>query len=139
MAQTTDLVEDVHEIHPSDKWDLGHRLALLALDKTYRLGDIVVQGPRFKSMEVLGNQVSITFENVDGGLISRDGKPLTGFSIAGVDGKFVPAQAIIQGDEVRISSPSIEHPVVVEFGWNEAARTNLANHAELPAAPFRTR
>ena len=92
IALTSDLVEDVHDIHPPDKWDVGHRLALLALDKTYRVGNIVSAGPQFKSMEVVGNQAHLTFENADGGLLSLDGKQLTDFSIAGDDGNFVPAQ-----------------------------------------------
>ena len=138
IALTSDLVEDVHDIHPTDKWDVGHRLALLALDKTYRVGNIVSAGPQFKSMEVIGNQASITFENADGGLLSLDGKQLTDFSIAGNDGKFVPAQAVIQGETVLVSSPLIEHPTAVRFAWDEAARPNLANRAGLPAVPFRT-
>ena len=138
MALTIDLVEDVHDIHPPDKWDVGHRLALLALEKTYRVGNIVSQGPQFKSMETLSNQVSITFENLNGGLLSLDGKPLTGFSIAGADGRFVPAQAVIQGDKVLVSSSLIEHPAAVRFAWNEAAKTNLGNQAGLPATPFKT-
>ena len=138
IALTSDLVEDVHDIHPTNKWDVGHRLALLALDKTYRVGNIVSAGPQFKSMEVIGNQASITFENAAGGLLSLDGKQLTDFSIAGNDGRFVPAQAVIQGDTVLVSSPLIEHPAAVRFAWDEAARPNLANRAGLPAVPFRT-
>jgi sialate O-acetylesterase len=89
-------------------------------------------------METLSNQVSITFENLNGGLLSLDGKPLTGFSIAGADGRFVPAQAVIQGDKVLVSSSLIEHPAAVRFAWNEAAKTNLGNQAGLPATPFKT-
>jgi len=138
MAITTDLAVDLHDIHPADKWDVGHRLALLALDKTYHVANIVSEGPQFKSMAVVGNEVSITFENLHGGLLSLDGKPLTGFSIAGADGKFVPAQAVIQGDKVLVSSSLVDHPTAVLFGWSEAAKTNLGNQAGLPAAPFRT-
>jgi len=138
IALTTDLVEDLHDIHPTDKWDVGHRLALLALDKTYQVGNIVSAGPRFKSLEEIGNQASITFENADGGLLSLDGKQLTDFSIAGNDGNFVSAQAVIQGETVLVSSPLIEHPAAVRFAWDEAARPNLANRAGLPAVPFRT-
>jgi sialate O-acetylesterase len=138
IALTSDLVEDVHDIHPTDKWDIGHRLALLALDKAYRVRNIVSTGPQFKSMEVVGNQASVAFENADGGLLSLDGKELTDFSIAGDDGRFVPAQAVIQGDSVLVSSSLIEHPAAVRFAWDEAARPNLANRAGIPAVPFRT-
>jgi sialate O-acetylesterase len=138
IALTSDLVDDVHDIHPTDKWNVGHRLALLALDKTYRLGNVVSAGPQFKSMDVIGNQAFVSFENADGGLASSDGKPLTDFSIAGNDGKFVPAEAVIQGDRVLVSSSLIEHPTAVRFAWDEVARPNLANRSRLPAVPFKT-
>ena len=138
IALTTDLVDDLHDIHPTDKWDVGYRLALLALDKTYRVGNVVSAGPQFKGMDVIGRQASITFENAEGGLLSRDGKPLTDFSIAGKDGKFVPADAVIQEDKVLVSSSLVEHPAAVRFAWDEAARPNLASRAGLPAVPFKT-
>jgi sialate O-acetylesterase len=131
-------VDDLHDIHPTDKWNVGHRLALLALDKTYRVGNVVSAGPQFKSMDVIGNQASISFENAEGGLSSRDGKQLTDFSIAGNDGKFIPAEAVIQGDKVLVSSSLIDHPSAVRFAWDEAARPNLVNRSGLPAVPFKT-
>ena len=67
-----------------------------------------------------------------------DAKPLTGFSIAGDDGRFVAAKAVIEGDKVLVSSLLIEGPGAVRCAWNETARTNLVNQAGLPSVPFRT-
>ena len=137
MVVTTDLVDNLDDIHPRDKQDVGHRLALLALDKTYDK-EVVSAGPEFKKMKISGNNIVLKFANADGGLISRDEKPLTWFAIAGADGKFVPADAKIAGDTVEVSASGIEKPVAVRFAWDETAQPNLFNGAGLPAVPFRT-
>ncbi len=80
----------------------------------------------------------MTFDHADGGLMSKDGQPLTWFTIAGADGKFVPADAKIAGDTVEVSAAGIEKPVAVRFAWDETAQPNLFNAAGLPAEPFRT-
>jgi sialate O-acetylesterase len=137
LAVTTDLVDSLDDIHPRDKASVGHRLALLALHQTY--GEKAVSsGPVFKGMKIAGNQIILKFDHVDGGLASKDGKPLTWFTIAGADKKFVPAGAIIAGDTVAVSAAGIEEPVAVRFAWDETAQPNFCNQAGLPAEPFRT-
>jgi sialate O-acetylesterase len=76
---------------------------------------------------------------VGGGLVSRDGQPLREFEIAGEDDKFVPAEAVIDGNTVVVRSPSVKHPTQVRFGWQTAANPNLMNKEGLPASPFRTK
>ncbi len=137
MAVTTDLVNNVDDIHPRDKATVGHRLALLALDETYEK-EVVSEGPVFEKMKVIGNKAMLSFEHAQGGLISKDGQPLTWFTIAGADGKFVPAEAKIIGDKVEVAALGIEKPVAVRFAWDETAQPNLCNAAGLPAEPFRT-
>jgi sialate O-acetylesterase len=80
----------------------------------------------------------LSFDNVDGGLASKDNQPLTWFTIAGADKKFVPAQAVITNGTVSVSAPEVAQPVAVRFAWSEIAQPNLANGAGLPAVPFRT-
>ena len=138
MAVITDLVEDLNNIHPVNKWDVGHRLALIALAKSYGRKDMVYSGPQLKAMKIVGNEVRLSFDYLGGGLISRDGKPLTDFTIAGSDGKFYPAEAKIVGNKVVVSCPDVASPVAVRFAWNETAQPNFANKAGLPAVPFRT-
>jgi sialate O-acetylesterase len=138
MAVTTDIADNLDDIHPRDKQDVGHRLALLALNKTYGEKNLVCSGPTFKKMKIEDGKAILEFENVAGGLASKDGQPLTWFTIAGADGKFVPAAAKISGDTVEVSSPEIKNPKAVRFAWDESAQPNLCNAAGLPAEPFRT-
>jgi sialate O-acetylesterase len=137
MAVITD-VATVANIHPPDKQTVGHRLALWALAKTYKKPVSSYASPLFDTLKVERNQARVTFKNAEGGLKSRDGQPLTWFTLAGEDKKFVEAKAEISGNGVTVSAPGVEKPVAVRFGWHEIAEPNLANAAGLPASPFRT-
>jgi sialate O-acetylesterase len=137
MAVTVDI-GNVADIHPRNKQDVGKRLALWALAKLYGKADIVYSGPLYKSMQVDGDKIRINFDHVDGGLVSRDGQPLTWFTIAGEDKQFVEANAAIDGDQVVVSADGVQKPVAVRFGWHQEAEPNLSNKAGLPASPFRT-
>ncbi len=136
MAVTVDI-GNVKDIHPRDKQDVGRRLAFWALAKVYGR-DVVYSGPLYKSMSIEGNRIRLQFEHVDGGLVARDGKPLTEFTIAAADEKFVPAVAEIAGDSIVVHSDQVAMPVAVRYAWHDDATPNLANQAGLPASPFRT-
>jgi sialate O-acetylesterase len=138
MIVTTDLVDDLRDIHPRNKQDVGKRLALLALAIDYGCKKIVYSGPLYQRMKVRGAKAVLSFDYVGGGLVSKDGKPLTWFTIAGADGKFEPADAIIEGKTVVVSSPKVPEPKAVRFAWDEAAQPNFFNQDGLPAVPFRT-
>jgi sialate O-acetylesterase len=138
MIVTTDLVDDVKDIHPVNKQDVGKRLALLALARDYGRKDVVCDGPMYRKVRYTGGRAIVTFDHVDGGLASRDGQPLSGFTVAGEDGRFVPAKAFVSGPRVVVSSPEVAKPKAVRFGWHETAMPNLVNGAGLPAVPFRT-
>ncbi len=138
MVATTDLVDDLSNIHPGRKRDVGGRLADLALAKTYHRQSVAFTGPTFLKMEIRGSQAVVHFNNVAGGLSARGGTPLTDFEVAGMDGKFVSAEAIIRGDTVIVSASQVLAPRAVRFAWRETARPNLINRAGLPAYPFRT-
>jgi sialate O-acetylesterase len=137
MAVITDLVDSLDGIHPPYKSEVARRLSLLALAKDYGK-NVVYSGPMYKQMKVIGNKIEITFDYCGSGLISRNGKSIDWFTIAGADGKFVPATAVITGNKVVISSPSVSSPVNVRFAWKEIAQPNLFNKEGLPAVPFRT-
>jgi sialate O-acetylesterase len=95
-------------------------------------------GPFYTGMSVNGNSVILDFKYTGSGLSSRDGKDLNGFEIAGSDGKFVTAVALIKNNQVIVSSPQIQQPVSVRYAWSEAAHTNFYNLDELPVMSFRT-
>jgi len=138
MAVTTDLVDDLANIHPSYKWTIGRRLALWALEKDYHIKQAAVSGPIYKSATIKKNTITITFTHTGTGLNSNDGNALSWFSIAGEDGHFVNAAAVIAGNKVIVSSNEIEKPKYVRFAWDEKAQPNLINREGLPALPFRT-
>ncbi len=137
MAVTVDI-GNVKDIHPRNKQEVGRRLALWALAKTYGKPIAVYSGPLYRKMKVEGNKVRLFFDHTGSGLVSRDGKPLTWFTIAGADKKFVEAKAVIDGDTVVVSSEQVAKPVAVRFGWDDSAEPNLSNKEGLPASPFRT-
>lgn len=137
MIITTDLNDYPDDLHPNYKWEIGRRLALWALANTYHK-QITYSGPIYKAVTFKRNRAELTFEHTGKGLISADGKALDCFSIAGADGKFVPADAGIKAGKVIVSAKGVQKPVAVRFGWNESMRPNLYNKAGLPALPFRT-
>ena len=136
MAVITDTVDIPGDIHPINKRDVGARLARLALARTYQK-NIADSGPAFKEAKIRGENVYLNFDHADG-LRSRDGKPLSEFTIAGENRVFVPAEAKISRGSVVVSSNKVRTPVAVRLGWNERANPNLVNAAGLPARSFRT-
>ena len=137
MAATIDIGE-IPDIHPRNKQEVGRRLALWALAKTYNKSGLVYSGPTFKSMQAEGSSLRISFDHVGGGLVSRDGKPLTYFEIIDEKGgKFVPATARIDGADVVLSAEGVSNPVAMRFAWSKIAQPNLSNKEGLPAGPFR--
>ena len=123
-------------IHPPNKRDVGLRLAAQALDKTYGV-PTVSSGPVFGRLVSEGRALRLHFTHTEGGLVARDGA-LKHFALAGADGHFVWAQAVIDGDTVVVSSPEVLDPTQVRYAWaTQPEGCNLYNGAGLPAAPFR--
>lgn len=129
-------IGDATDIHPKNKQDVGKRLALSALKVAYgRKG--TYSGPEYLGMQKETGKVRLRFQHTDKGLEAKGGD-LMGFEIAGQDGKFVPAQAVIEGKTVLVWSPSVTDPQAVRYGWKGLTDANLYNKAGLPAIPFRT-
>lgn len=133
---TTDLVDDVKDLHPTDKWDVGQRLALQALKKTYGQ-DLLADGPSLAKVTLKGQEALLYFDHAEG-LHAADGKAITYFETAGSDGKFTSATAVIDGQTIRLISDKATPIAHVRFAWDEAAQPNLVNAAGIPAVPFRT-
>ncbi len=137
MAVINDI-GNLKDIHPKDKQDVGHRLALLALSKTYGHNDVIASGPTFNSMKTDGDKLVITFDNVVGGLAARDGTTLDWFEIIDADeGGFVKADAQIAGSTVILSAQDVKNPVAVRYAWSMLAEPHLMNSEGLPATAFR--
>ena len=124
------------DIHPSNKQDVGHRLALIARAKTYGQ-NVEFSGPLYKSYEIMGHCIRIHFDHTTGGLKTNDDRPVTGFAIAGPDHVWHWATATIDGNSVIVSSDKVKFPVAVRYAWADNPACNLYNGANLPAFPFR--
>lgn len=133
MAVTIDIGEP-KAIHPIDKQDVGYRLSLWARDLSY--GEAIEDsGPLFRQAVPEGGGMRVWFTHDASGLTAKGGS-LEGFEVAGPDGRFVPAQARIEGDSVVASSSKVPFPEAVRYGWASAPDCNLFNGAGLPASPF---
>jgi sialate O-acetylesterase len=136
MAVINDI-GNLKDIHPTNKQEVGRRLALLALSGAYEKSGVVASGPTFRNLRVEGDHLRILFDNAKG-LASRDDKPLSWFEIIDAEeGGFVPAEAKIDGSTVVLSSPEVKHAVAMRFAWSMLAEPNLINGAGLPARAFR--
>jgi sialate O-acetylesterase len=137
MAVIIDVGE-AGNIHPTNKQDVGKRLALWAEAKLYGRKGIEYSGPLYRKMKIKGNNVVVSFDHAKGGLVARGGGKVEGFAVAGADGKFVWADARIDGQQLIVSSPQVAEPRAVRYGWADNPAVNLTNRADLPVSPFRT-
>ena len=140
MAVTIDVGHPTN-VHPTDKRPVGRRLANWALGTTYGLKDGPHSGPLLDAADRGSDSVIVSFQHTGDGLVSTDGKPLRHFEVRDETGPFYPAVADIAGaDTVLVSSPQVERPAHVRYGWRPYPDppVNLVNSAGLPASPFST-
>ena len=129
-------VSDVKEIHPKDKKSVGIRLANLALSKTYKIGNTLVNGPLFKDFVVEKDKVVVSFDAADG--LHFKNKNANQFEMAGDDGVFYAAEASIINNQVILTSKKVENPVKIRFAWGNTIQSDLFNEVNLPASCFIT-
>ena len=138
MAVTTDI-GNAKDIHPTNKQDVGLRLAAIALNNVYSKKQIY-SGPTYKAQKVEGDKIILTFDNIGSGLSTSDNtENIKGFEIAGADKVFHSAKAIIKNNTIIVSSENVKNPVAVHYGWaDDDTEINLYNKEKFPASPFRT-
>lgn len=137
LAVNIDLGE-WNDIHPLNKKDVAHRMALGAEKIAYN-EKIVASGPLFQSMSITGNKAVLTFSNCGSGLIAKGGDKLKEFAVAGANGKYVWANAKIENNKIIVWNDQISKPVSVRYAWaDNPAGANLYNKEGLPASPFST-
>jgi sialate O-acetylesterase len=139
MVTSVDLsgVEALVTPHFRNKKPLGVRLANMALEQVYGLKLGEVHSPVFSSIEVQGDAVRLHFNHAEG-LRARTAGPLGGFAIRGEGGDWVWGTAAIDGTDIVVSSPQVQHPTAVRYGWAENPVLSVENGAGLPLLPFRT-
>lgn len=135
MAVTIDI-GNPRDIHPTNKKEVGRRLALIAKTQVYGIpGDF--SGPRFAFVTGEPAGLRVHFTHAGTGLIAAN-KPVQSLEVAGADQKFYPASGKIERDTLLVSSPQVKVPLAVRYAWTNAPEANLFNGAGLPAAPFRS-
>ena len=144
------------DIHPHQKQVVAERF-LRYIKRDIYGEDIAVSGPVYQSMEVVGNTMELTFRTTgDLALLpvsqyaDKAGQTLIEqnqidtsvpqeFEIAGVDGVFVRADAILQGNKVILSSNQVLEPVMARYAWGAYPEIpNLTDETGLPALSFST-
>ena len=137
MAVTLDIGEN-QSIHPAEKIKVGERLSYWALAKDYDIQGIQFSGPVYKSHEVDGDKIMISFDYASMGL-STYGQPLNNFEIAGTDGIYHPAKAKIwRNGTLEVFSEKVKDPKEVRYGWQNFLKGSLFNTYGLPASSFRS-
>lgn len=138
QAVITDI-GDADDIHPRNKQEVGMRLALIALHKTYGMKNLVCSGPVFKAMKISKNKIYLEYDSIEKGLLVKNKYGyIEGFAVAGTDRKFEWAQAYLEGNQVIVFSNRVPHPVAIRYCWADNPDVNLFNKEGLPAVPFRT-
>ncbi|MGL5620664.1 MAG: sialate O-acetylesterase [Tannerellaceae bacterium] len=137
MVVVSDLVDDIKNIHPKNKLDVGKRLANMAMAKTYGKPVVAIESPLFESVSFKGNKAYVSFANLKDGLV-MNGKKAEALSIAGEDMKFYPANAKIENGTLVVWAKEVKKPVAVHYMFDDSSIGNLFSKEGLPIAPFRT-
>lgn len=136
MAVLTDITT-LNDIHPPNKQDVGNRLALWALAKTYGKEGLTYSGPLFSKVEPKGDKLVVHFQGGTAeGLVTQDCQKASHFEVAGKEGNWTPALAKIEGNTIVLSADGVKTPTQARFAWDQQAVPNLFNEAGLPASPF---
>ena len=133
MAVTSDVGAE-NDVHPTQKREVGERLARWALADRYNR-DIVKSGPLFDSIKIVDNKIEVIFRHAKK-LYTSDNKPVREVEIAGIDKIYRPANAIIINNTLHVSSNEVDQPHFIRYGWNSFSEGNLVNEVSLPASTF---
>lgn len=136
MAVTLDI-GNPKDIHPANKEEVGRRLALWALAKTYGK-KVACSGPLYKSMKIVKGTIVLSFDQAGKGLVLRDQDTDQNFTLAGEDRIFRKAQVKLDGKKLVVSHPEIQRPLAVRYAWSDTAQGTLFNKEGMPASSFRT-
>ena len=108
---------------------LGSRLALAARSIVYGK-QVLYSSPLFREATIELQPDGSTAMRLwldHGEVLTSRGNPATGFELAAADGRYVAANARVEGDTVLVSTRSVPKPVYVRFGWMGVVENNLFN------------
>jgi len=139
MVVITDLIDSVTNIHPSNKRDVGLRLANWALGETYRKSGMPYpyKSPSLKKAEIVKDKMVLTFNDLNGGLTTKS-KTISGFYISGEKEEWLPADAKIENNTIIVWNKNLKQPAQVRYGFGNTIVGNVFSKEGLPLVPFRT-
>ena len=135
MAVTLDIGEN-YDIHPSNKHDVGYRLARYALKNDYNI-DLIQSGPVFKNFSVHQDIIKVFFDYIGKGLV-LDESDLSEFEIAGANKLYFRANVVNQNEYLEVFSEQVPNPKYVRYAWSDTSSASLYNSEGLPASSFIT-
>jgi len=136
MTVTMDI-GNARNIHPANKQEVGRRLALWALARTYGK-HVACSGPLYRSAKYLKDKIELSFDQAAQGLVVTQSESGNGFMIAGEDRIFKPADVRVQGSRLIVSHPAVANPKAVRYAFSNTAQATLFNIQGLPSPSFRT-
>jgi len=134
MVVTLDIGEK-YDIHPSNKHDVGFRLARYALKNDYKI-DLIESGPLFKSLSINEGVIKVFFDYVADGLVFDQGD-YSEFEIAGLDKKYFRADVVNHSDYLEVFSHEVLNPAYIRYAWSDTSVATLFNSEGLPASSFK--
>ncbi|MBP9077370.1 MAG: sialate O-acetylesterase, partial [Haliscomenobacter sp.] len=134
----SDLVDNIKDIHPRNKQDVGKRLAQMALSETYGVTGLAYKFPSYQSVSAENNALRVHLKDAESGLMVKAGEKPMAFEIAGADKVFVPAEARIEGSTLVVSAKTVAKPVAVRYMFTNDGVGNVFSKEGLPVAPFRS-
>ena len=146
LVCTNDLVYpyETTQIHPTQKRQVGERLAYTALNRDYGFEQVLYKSSTYKDMKVKGDTVFIHLQ--DNYHCDAPFEQMQGFEVAGEDRVFHPAKAGhfwrpgggYWDEAIFITCPEVKQPVAVRYCFRNFQLGNVKNGAGLPLFPFRT-
>ena len=118
-------------IHPTNKRVVGERLFELAKQMIYGLAGET--SPRVTERRIGDGMMTLY---TDQPLTARDGKEPALMELAGADGVFAPARAMLEGPMLHLTAAGVEHPLHCRYAWTDYGQVNLFGGNGLPLEPF---
>ncbi len=146
LVCTLDLVYpyEYTQIHPTQKRQVGERLAWTALNRDYGFEQVLYKSSTYKDMTIKDDKVFIHLQ--DNYHADAPFEQIQGFEVAGEDHVFHPATARhywrpgggYWDEAIMVTSPEVSQPVAVRYCFRNFQLGNVKNGANLPLFPFRT-
>ena len=133
MAVTLDI-GDFNNIHPSNKQEVGKRLARLALVNDYKV-ELTPMGPILIGNEVVNDSIKLVFDHVAQGLVNH-GDHINQFEISGSDSQYYEANVLVKKNIIYLTSELVTKPKYARYAWSDTPKATLFNSEGFPSSSF---